>query len=82
MQTASRPYAICTLSEGDYHHGVATLINSLINVGYDGHFWLGYRGELPAWIRRKEVQQSGLGEFVELNPQSMRSLGLASMRSF
>lgn len=41
--------AICTLFENDYHHGVATLFNSLVRNGYRGRLYAGYRGPRPAW---------------------------------
>jgi hypothetical protein len=40
---------ICTLFENHYHHGVATLVNSLYEQGYRGDIYAGYKGALPDW---------------------------------
>lgn len=47
---------ICTVFEGNYHYGVAALANSLYFNGFKGDFYVGYRGNLPAWVTSKWAQ--------------------------
>lgn len=49
---------VCTLFEGHYHLGLAVLLNSMINAGFKGLVWAGYRGDLPPWV----TQLSAVGE--------------------
>src|ERR1035441_3231334 len=49
---SASPVTVCTLWEKDYHKGVATLVNSLVRVGYRGCVWTGYHGDLPPWSAR------------------------------
>lgn len=53
---------ICTLFEGHYHIGVAVLINSIVRGGFQGLFWVGYRGELPPWTAQLKRRDDGLFE--------------------
>jgi hypothetical protein len=53
---------ICTLYEGDFHFGVAALINSIVKGGFRGLFWVGNRGELPAWTAKLTRREDGLFE--------------------
>jgi len=49
--TAASSITICTLWEHDLHKGVGTLVNSLVEAGYRGNVWAGYRGEMPPWAK-------------------------------
>jgi hypothetical protein len=42
-------YSVCTLFEKHYHHGVGVLSNSLIQNGFKGDIYVGYRGSVPQW---------------------------------
>lgn len=68
---------VCTLFEGDYHFGVAALINSLVKNGFQGEIVAGYRGALPPWLDQLkplgsngsyQVSPGVRVEFVALNP--------------
>jgi hypothetical protein len=56
---------ICTLFEGDFHLGVAVLINSIVRAGFKGLFWIGCRGPLPAWTGGVTRRADGLFEVGE-----------------
>lgn len=66
---------IVTLYEGNYHFGVASLINSLVSSKYNGLIRVGYKGELPRWINQLkkvddiyEANNDIIISFVPLNP--------------
>ena len=51
--------AFCTLCEGDYHHGAAALLNSLVAGGFDGFYVIGWRGLPPPWVAGLPCDASG-----------------------
>lgn len=56
----SNEQVICSLYEGDFHLGLAVLINSIVRGGFRGLFWIGYRGALPPWTKQLERGEEGL----------------------
>ena len=56
---------VCTLYEGDFHFGVAAMINSIVRGGFKGLFWVGNRGGLPPWTEQLKRRPDGLFEVGE-----------------
>jgi len=54
----SHELMVCTLFEGDYHLGLAALVNSLIAHDFKGCIAVGYRGALPPWVDQLTRAQS------------------------
>jgi len=69
--------AICTLFEGEFHLGLATLINSLYANGYRGVVWAGYRGSLPPWINGTKIE-NGSAKFEPADGLELRFVPLAT----
>ena len=61
-EPAMAAIAILTLYEGDYHYGVASLVNSSIASGFKGRFLIGFRDKLPPWT--SSLTQASDNEFV------------------
>ena len=53
---------VCSLYEGDFHFGIAILINSIVRSGFRGLFWIGNRGGLPPWTDQLKRRPDGLFE--------------------
>ncbi len=74
MTEDTRPI-LFTLCEGDYHLGVAALINSAHNIGYAGLCVVGYRGPIPPWSKSIALSNGSYKagnievEFVASDPQ-------------
>ena len=47
---------ICTLYEGHYHFGVASLANSLYSNGFRGDIYIGLKGDLPFWAKMAKTE--------------------------
>jgi hypothetical protein len=49
---------ICTLFEGNYHYGLASLTNSLFANGFRGDVFIGYKGVIPFWANSAEAENN------------------------
>ena len=59
---------ICTLFDGDFHFGLAAMLNSLVQAGYKGTVWAGYRGALPPWVNQLK-RMDGPGDAYRVTEQ-------------
>ena len=73
--------AVCTLFEGDFHHGLAALANSLYRSGFRGTIWAGYRGGLPPWVRDVKGKD-GDQSFEAAEGLTIRFLKVETQRHF
>lgn len=47
------PRVICTFAEKRHFIGLAALINSLVQAGFEGTLCVGHRGEVPRWLHNQ-----------------------------
>jgi hypothetical protein len=70
----------CTLVNGDYFLGAASLINSLIVNGYQGQIHVGYKGQLPHWWQAEEREVAPGVIVVTVLVETKRHLGYEKPR--
>ncbi len=73
LNDVSRPAAqvVCTLAEHHYFYGAAALTNSLARAGFAGVVAVGFRGDLPGWL--KALKRDPLsGEYVVTDAVRLR----------
>lgn len=55
---------ICSLFEGNYHYGIAALINSLYKQGFRGDCYIGFKGDLPNWAIKSAEKYETYGKEI------------------